>query len=711
MRVGSLAAVSLTVAVLFIFGCLGGGSDESQRDRDDDTQSDSTDGDDTSERCPSGYQWNDTLGFCAPIGTDGDVHDCPPGQIWSDALGQCVVIGTDGDQDAEEQEVPVEDTGVAFRLLDVQQSGSNIMLFVSVNRTPSATPIGGLTESDFLILEDGESIGVESSLQVDARPSGYVWRTLVMFDTSRSVLSQGQLDDVVDAIRGFAHKITDRDTRAQQVSIAAFDGASNLRTINEFTAQQGIVDAALDRLLEPECSEHSDCEEYERPQCEGGLCVDIATNLYGAVIRGIEEADRAIGQESRIGMPRGSSVVVFTDGTDRASRATLEDVQTSLAETKTYVFTVGLAGEVDTGALNVIGRDGSSYVETIDQMSQGLTQIWQIMQKVGQGIYLLSYCTPKRNGQHEIKIGLADYADEEIILSFDANDTALCDQDAPTQACVGKTCGEGGNGNFYCGDCAAREYCNQEHQCQDACRHHESMQLLMCDYSPYDYDILCGLCAQDEYCDENLCKDYCYNYSEEKIVECGESPVNNDVICGDCSTGTYCYHGSCLDSCTHRNDEFDFVCDESPYEEGYSCGSCEDGYFCSYDQWRCVENGGDYCGDGGACSPQYPHCFEKCGQAPDEVWCCSDEADEPVDCRGNTNYSCEWCCIPGTSVAVSFDDGTYSCCEVAYPYPCVISGERRCCTTSGRCNEKGDGRYLDSVPIISLDKAEPPNGF
>ena len=495
------------------------------------------------QSCPSGQVWSDFLNACVSdnSGGDGDGagHNCPEGEIWSDFLGICIPIS--GDEDGGNEQ-PVVDTGVSFRLLDVQQAGSNIMLFVSVNRTPSATPITGLTSNNFTILEDSQSIGIESRLQVSAMPSGYVWRTLMLFDTSLSVLDQGQLPDVVEAIRGFAHGITDKDTRSELVAVSVFDGAAELRTVSDFTARQTILDSALDGLLTAECSQHSDCRDSARPQCEGGLCVDIATNLYGAVIKGIEKAESAITAETRVGMPRGSSVVVFTDGTDRAGRATLEEVQQTLGETNTYIFTVGVAGEVDTAALDTIGRDGSTYVQSIDQMSQGLEHISQVMQKVGQGIYLLSYCTPKRSGEHEITIKLNDYPEAgAITLTFEAQDEALCDQNAASQACMGKTCGSGGDLNFYCGDCAGSEYCSLEDTCRDACQDTYTYQTLECGTSPYDRKIDCGVCETNEYCNEDQqCKDACQDADTHQTLECGTSPYDDNVDCGTCQSTEVC---------------------------------------------------------------------------------------------------------------------------------------------------------------------------
>lgn len=111
--------------------------------------------------------------------------------------------GDVGDQPFNEIEMPED---IQIRLIDMQQRGSNVILFVSVTSLPEGTPVEGMTADNFMVLEDGNALSVESSLEITPRPANYVWRALILFDTSYSILSVGNLEPVVSSVQTFAHK-------------------------------------------------------------------------------------------------------------------------------------------------------------------------------------------------------------------------------------------------------------------------------------------------------------------------------------------------------------------------------------------------------------------------------------------------------------------------------------------------------------------------
>jgi len=337
-----------------------------------------------------------------------------------------------------------------------------------------------------------------------------VWKTLLIFDTSYSVMSSYDLADVVEPARSFAHRIVDRDTRAQRVAVAAFDGAEKLRRVVSvpgtdgdeiyFTANANKLDCDLDAFLEPECTLHEDCLTTERPQCVGGLCIDPSTNLYGSVIAGMSRLEREIDEELRLGIPLGGSLVVFTDGSDQAGRASFSDVTEALDESHVSVFAVGVAGEVETEVLEAIGRDGTVYIGGLDELDAAMDEIWGLVDQIGDGIYLVSYCTPARSGSHDITVGL-EASGDSLTFEFAASDEALCDPGLAATACESMTCGEGEN-LIYCGDCAGDEVC-QDGACVLACDEG------VCGYyreSELGEEIDCGCCASPLSCVDHLCE-------------------------------------------------------------------------------------------------------------------------------------------------------------------------------------------------------------
>ena len=575
-----------------------------------------------------------------PTGSDSPGSDVPGGDV--PPL-----------QDLPDVSDVAPDTGPGtahIRLVDQQQIGSNVILFVAVT-TGAGTAMTGLQSSAFEVKEDDGALSpTESGLDINAYPTDYVWRTLMVLDTSKSIMDGNNLGVVTDSAWAFAQHVTDQDTQARQVGVAAFDGAQSLRPILkptndnrvDFTAYGQRFNRALQRFLTPECSTNTECSNLyysERPQCSNGLCIDPSTNLYGAVRDGLTAVQSAVDGEYRKGVPRGGALVVFTDGSDHAGYAKLADVTGDIDKSRVFVFTVGLKGEIDEAALQAIGRDGSVVVQSMDQLQNGMEEVWQRVQAVGEGIYLVSYCTPARNGEHEISVKLKAY-DGTLKVKFYGSSDALCDPGSISTACAGKACGEG-DGGIYCGDCSGIARCDSG-TCTDVCTY-----------------------------------DSCAN--------------NNGIDCGECLSSDACDYGTCKDRCTN-SDGNPMVCGSSPYDYNYSCGTCGSGNECNPKGTYCFPAGSDYCDFDGHYCASGTSCYKSCDHPTSdggfEGRCCTYDTGSVTgylyyegDCGGGHYPGCSRCCSNDYPNAVKYGDGTYSCCSYDYPYPCTISGVHKCCKT------------------------------
>ena len=101
------------------------------------------------------------------------------------------------------------------------------------------------------------------------------------------------------------------------------------------------------------------------------------------------------------------TLVVFSDGTDRAARVTRDQMKDELGkdEYEDYqMFAIGVGAEIEKAGLGDIGRDGT-------ELAQDQTKVKEVFDKVAAKIeaqtkrfYLLSYCTPARKGEHEVTV-------------------------------------------------------------------------------------------------------------------------------------------------------------------------------------------------------------------------------------------------------------------------------------------------------------------
>jgi hypothetical protein len=101
------------------------------------------------------------------------------------------------------------------------------------------------------------------------------------------------------------------------------------------------------------------------------------------------------------------TLVVFTDGTDRANRVSKDDLDKALGapENKELdVFAIGVGAEMNDSHLEDIGCSGT--VKETDQANVGkaFDEIASRVEGATQRYYLLSYCSPARAGEHEVTI-------------------------------------------------------------------------------------------------------------------------------------------------------------------------------------------------------------------------------------------------------------------------------------------------------------------
>ena len=71
---------------------------------------------------------------------------------------------------------------------------------------------------------------------------------------------------------------------------------------------------------------------------------DPSTNLNGAVVKALDELDNALGKATQ--PLKFGTLVVFTDGTDRANRVPGADMQQHIREKPFDVFAIGLGAEI-----------------------------------------------------------------------------------------------------------------------------------------------------------------------------------------------------------------------------------------------------------------------------------------------------------------------------------------------------------------------------
>jgi hypothetical protein len=260
-----------------------------------------------------------------------------------------------------------------------EERPSNVAIYFKV-QTRSGVPVAGLSADTFRIYEDRQLVSQYESKQTILNPEvAAAHYTLLLVDMSGSVTESGALDTLIQAAGTF----TDRVEKQQKVGVYAFAGDPDLYPIVPFTDQVASAKSGLGQLA------------TFKPK-------DPSTNLNGAVVKALDQLDASLGKAPQ--PLKFGTLVVFTDGTDRASRVPAAAMEQHVREKPFEVFAIGLGGEIKPSELAAIGKNGTAMAADGRSVVKAFDDIGAQVEGRTRSYYLLSYCSPARAGQHQVRI-------------------------------------------------------------------------------------------------------------------------------------------------------------------------------------------------------------------------------------------------------------------------------------------------------------------
>lgn len=257
-------------------------------------------------------------------------------------------------------------------------------------------PVSGLEASQFTIYEQGRNddcFNTISASESFARisPNSQVFRnnTLLVLDLSNSVLSSS-LDELKQASISFIENVMPEiPTPSFNMAIYWFDGEDTLHLLNPLTNSTTELIGAVNGIT-PDISD------------------DPSTDLYGAVIKSTNIAEELLAEGQSAELISAASVVLFTDGTDQASRysesAALDKV--NKADPNISFFSIGLGAEIDTDVLTNIGKTFSVFAGNKEELETTFNEISRRVSERANSFYLFEYCSPKRDGSGENNLAI-----------------------------------------------------------------------------------------------------------------------------------------------------------------------------------------------------------------------------------------------------------------------------------------------------------------
>ena len=284
-----------------------------------------------------------------------------------------------------------ENTIVFTQLTDTKiELPSKISIYFKLDDT-NGQPVPNLSTADFNIYEQtADSTAClqpvsefEAPRNIEGSQEEFTHSTLILLDLSGSVL-KNLSTEVKEATKSLVEAINPHpDTSLNKVGIWWFDGAAE---IHELIAPTYNKQALLNKI----------------DQITPDLSQDNSTNLYGAVTA-ISEKAGAILQEEKVS---GVSILLFTDGKDRANRVSKQEAYAAVESSNNVInyFSIGLGAEINETDLKKFGKDGFVSIQEVSQLNTTFSDIGQSVKDESNSYYFFEYCSPNRSGIDNVLI-------------------------------------------------------------------------------------------------------------------------------------------------------------------------------------------------------------------------------------------------------------------------------------------------------------------
>ena len=264
---------------------------------------------------------------------------------------------------------------------------SKISVFFKVTDTNN-NPIGYLKEENFVIYEKGmndqchrQISETEATRRISGKAQVFNHTTMLVLDLSGSVLQQN-LEPLKNAAVEFIDAIMpDTLDVSTKMGIWWFDGEDLLHQLVPVTASKSSLKLGILAI-------------------DASISNDASTDLYGAIIKSAAEASVILAANQAGDKIAAASVVIFTDGTDRANRYPKASAQAAVANASADItfFTIGLGSEIDATELATFGRNGFVPATNVGQLTQIFNNVASLVSGEANSYYLFEYCSPIRSG-------------------------------------------------------------------------------------------------------------------------------------------------------------------------------------------------------------------------------------------------------------------------------------------------------------------------
>ena len=290
----------------------------------------------------------------------------------------------------------------------------NVFITFKIQEIINGDTIGlsDLSKDNFTIFENDKAINpLESEVKITPLPGEFNIYTLLLLDLSGSIfMNPTSLQTLKDAALSFLSQVIRDSNGNPQAAVYYFDGTADIHELIDFTSDTTALAQAINDI------------NADLPQ-------DRSTNLHGGIEQGAMIVDDLAGVDES-GVVSTSQLVVFTDGDDEASWRTEQDAANAINATmgkEVSVFTIGLGEIIDPDKLELFGRDGFEFADDFDVLIQSFRNIAARICSNVNSFYFFEYCSPKRNGEHTLKLDIEKSNSQKASVTYCFDATGFTD--------------------------------------------------------------------------------------------------------------------------------------------------------------------------------------------------------------------------------------------------------------------------------------------
>ena len=255
---------------------------------------------------------------------------------------------------------------------------ANVALYIDVHDSDGKA-VPGLNEKNFRILEDGKLVAPSKAkralLDTSSLAANY---TMLLVDLSGPVVDSEDLPELAASVGRFV----DRVGAVSEVAVGAFDGSDEVAPFLGFGATAE-TSAVVDGI------------RHFRPHNRN-------TNLNGAVYQGLHALGEKLAESKA--SEKSATLVVYTDRGDLSHTVSAETLKQGMNDSPARIFIIGAGEKINRPELTAIGRTSALLSTDPKAFKKSFDEVIQKLSVSTNGRYVLSYCSPKRRGDHKVEI-------------------------------------------------------------------------------------------------------------------------------------------------------------------------------------------------------------------------------------------------------------------------------------------------------------------